>query len=208
MLSSSYSFSFKNYYWAPLVVQRLRIFTGGSGGKVFAYNAGRTEFNPWVRKILWRRNWQPTPVFLPGKSRGQRSLKGYSPWGLNESDTTKWLHFPIQGTHMCSEARAVFLSSVSHLTKLLNPRRRSWDSSIYSWLVTTTNDNGDWWSAPQVEAVFWGWARNLWDLMPTLDRVSEFNWLMWHRVGFHRELESRSVWETTHTSGVQSEVLV
>ena len=38
-------------------------------------------FNPWVKKILWRRKWQPTPIFLPGKSYGQRSLAGYSPWG-------------------------------------------------------------------------------------------------------------------------------
>ena len=39
------------------------------------------EFNPWFGKIPWRRRWQPTPVFLPGKSHGQRSLAGYSPWG-------------------------------------------------------------------------------------------------------------------------------
>ena len=54
---------------------------------------GRPGFDPWVRKILWRRKWQPTPVFLPGKSHGQRSLVGYSPWGHNESDTTEQLHF-------------------------------------------------------------------------------------------------------------------
>ena len=41
----------------------------------------RHRFNPWVRKILWRRAWQPTPVFLPGKSQGQRSLEAYSPRG-------------------------------------------------------------------------------------------------------------------------------
>ena len=40
-----------------------------------------TRFNPWVRKIPWRNKQQPTPVFLPGKSQGQRSLAGYSPWG-------------------------------------------------------------------------------------------------------------------------------
>ena len=40
-----------------------------------------------------RRKWQPTPVFLPGKSHGQRSLVGYSPWGHKESDTTERLHF-------------------------------------------------------------------------------------------------------------------
>ena len=41
----------------------------------------RHRFNPWVGKILWRRAWQPTPVFLPGKSQGQRSLEAYSPRG-------------------------------------------------------------------------------------------------------------------------------
>ena len=41
----------------------------------------RCGFDSWVRKILWRRKWQPTPIFLPGKSHGQRSLLGYSPWG-------------------------------------------------------------------------------------------------------------------------------
>ena len=53
-------------------------------------NAGdmkRCEFNPWVRKIPWRRAWQPTPVFLPGESHGQRSLAGYSPYGVAESQT-------------------------------------------------------------------------------------------------------------------------
>ena len=41
---------------------------------------GRPGFDPWIRKIPWRRKWQPTPVFLPGKSCGQRSQAGYSPW--------------------------------------------------------------------------------------------------------------------------------
>ena len=41
----------------------------------------RCGFNPWVRKIPWRRKWQPTPVFLPGKSHRQRNLVGHSPWG-------------------------------------------------------------------------------------------------------------------------------
>ena len=51
----------------------------------------RRGFDPWIRKIPWRRAWQPTLVFLPGESHGQSSLEGYSPWGCNESDTTKWL---------------------------------------------------------------------------------------------------------------------
>ena len=45
--------------------------------------------DPWSRKISWRRKWQSTPVFLPGKSNGQRSLAGYSPWGHKELDTTE-----------------------------------------------------------------------------------------------------------------------
>ena len=40
------------------------------------------RFLPWVRKIPWRKKWQPTPVFLPGKSHGQRSLVGHGPWNL------------------------------------------------------------------------------------------------------------------------------
>ena len=47
---------------------------------------GRRGFNAWVRKIPWRRKWQPTPVFVLGKSHGQRSLAGYSPWGCQASD--------------------------------------------------------------------------------------------------------------------------
>ena len=49
----------------------------------------RYEFDPWVRKILWRRKQQPTPVFLPGKSHGQRRLTSYSPWGHKELDMTE-----------------------------------------------------------------------------------------------------------------------
>ena len=51
----------------------------------------RRGFNPWVGKIPWRRAQQPTSVFLPGESQGQRSLAGYSPWGHKKSDTTEQL---------------------------------------------------------------------------------------------------------------------
>ena len=49
----------------------------------------RHRFDPRVGKIPWRRAWQPTPAFLPGESRGQKSLAGYSPWGHKESDMTE-----------------------------------------------------------------------------------------------------------------------
>ena len=62
----------------------------GSVVKNLPANAGDTGgVYLWVGKIPWRRKWQPTPVFWPGKSHGQRSLEGYSPWGRKESDTAE-----------------------------------------------------------------------------------------------------------------------
>jgi len=49
----------------------------------------RCGFDPRVRKIPWRKKWPPTPVFLPVKSHGQRSLVGYSTWGCKELDATE-----------------------------------------------------------------------------------------------------------------------
>ena len=56
----------------------------------------RCGFHPWVKKTPWRRKQQPTPIFLPGKFHGQRSLVGYSPWGCKESDTTEQLSTQFQ----------------------------------------------------------------------------------------------------------------
>ena len=67
-------------------------FPGGASAKEPACQCRRhkrSRFDPWVRKIPWRRAQQPTPVFLPGESRGQRKLAGYSPQGHTESDTTE-----------------------------------------------------------------------------------------------------------------------
>ena len=63
--------------WASLVAQWQRI----------CLQCRRHRLDPWV-KISWSRKWQPTPVFLPGESRGQRSLAGFSPWGSKELDMT------------------------------------------------------------------------------------------------------------------------
>ena len=75
---------------------------------------GRPRFNPWVGKIPWRRKWQPIPVLLPGKSHGQRSVVGCSPWGCKESDTTERLHF-----HFLSLSRKVkVLGTLGSVQKL------------------------------------------------------------------------------------------
>ena len=61
--------------------------------ELFIFTAKGPRLNPRVRKIPWRRKWQRTPVFLPGKFHGWRNLVGYSPWGRKDSDTTERLHF-------------------------------------------------------------------------------------------------------------------
>ena len=60
-----------------------------SDSKESVYNAGDLGSIPGSGRPPWRRAWQPTPVFLPGESHGQRSLAGYSPWGRKESDMTE-----------------------------------------------------------------------------------------------------------------------
>ena len=67
-------------------------FPSGTSGKESTCRCRRCKrhgFDPWVGKIPWRREWQPTPVFLPGGSHGRRSLVGCRLWGRTESDTTK-----------------------------------------------------------------------------------------------------------------------
>ena len=77
----------------------------------------------WVEppSASWRWQWQPTPVLLPGKSHGQRSLVGCSPWGHGESDTTEQLHF-----HALEKAMATH-------------------SSVLAWRIPGTG--GAWWAA-------------------------------------------------------------
>ena len=71
-------------YWG------LEKYLRGSSGKESACSVGDPGSVSGLGRFPWRREWQPTPVFLPGESRGQRSLAGYSPWGHKESDT-EWL---------------------------------------------------------------------------------------------------------------------
>ena len=83
---------------SPLTFSHLKIggapvgLPGGAGGEEPACQCRRREkcgFDPWVRKIPWRRAWQLTPVYLPGESHAQRSLVGHSRQGHKESDTTE-----------------------------------------------------------------------------------------------------------------------
>ena len=79
-------------------------FSSGTSGKEPSCQCRRHKrpmFDPWVKKIPWRKAWQPTPVFLPGESHRHRSLVGHSPYGHKESDMTEanqhaHMHFLVQ----------------------------------------------------------------------------------------------------------------
>ena len=82
---------------------------------------------PNVRSLVQRRQWQPTPVLLPGKSHGRRSLLGCSPWGCEESDTTERLHFHFSLSYI-GEGNGNLL----RCSCLENPRDRgAWWATVY-----------------------------------------------------------------------------
>ena len=68
-------------------------FRNSSEVKNLPASAGDVGVIPELRRFPWSRKWPTNLVFLPGKSHGQRSLVGHSPWGHKKSDTTEWLHF-------------------------------------------------------------------------------------------------------------------
>ena len=82
MLTLLIFFKFSVLSWKEYPLSRNKSgFPRWLSGKESACQCRRPGFAPWVGKIPWRRKWEPTPVFLPGKSHGQRSLVGDSPWG-------------------------------------------------------------------------------------------------------------------------------
>ena len=94
-----------------LIIEAMWGFPGGSDGKESACNS--RDPGSWVRKIPWRRAWQPTPVFLPGESHGQRSLVGV--------------------TH--SQTRLKWLSMHSHLHSLHKQNNEVWTLQLSKQLI-------------------------------------------------------------------------
>ena len=86
---------------------------------------------------FWRRRWHPTPVLLPGKSHGWRSLVGCSPWGRWESDMTEWLPF-----HFSLSCIGEGNGNPLQCSCLENPR-----------------DGGAWWAAVYGVAQSWTWLK-------------------------------------------------
>ena len=94
------------------------VFSGGSNVKESTCQCRRPEFDPWVGKISWRREWLPIPVFLPGESHGQRSLADYSPWGHKESDMIEKLTLSLSRKKKARYIMLWFLLSVIAKMKL------------------------------------------------------------------------------------------
>ena len=85
-------------------------------GKESACQCWRRRSHLWVRKIPWKRRWQPTPEFLPGKSHGYRSLVGYSPWGcerMGHDWATKQQRLMILSTFSCAYGPLVYFLQLS-----------------------------------------------------------------------------------------------
>ena len=97
-------------------------------GKESAYQYRRPWFYPWVRKIPQRRKWQP--VFLPGKSHGQRSLVSYSPWGHKKLDTIWWLN-----------NKAMWCSQKIKINNFLSLKKSS-NHTTHTWQIQDLNTEG------------------------------------------------------------------
>ena len=113
---------------------------------------------------LWRRQWHPTPVLLPGKSHRGRSLEGCSPWGCEESDTTEWLHFHFH---------ALEKEMATH-------------SSVLAWRIPGTGESG---GLPSMGSQSWTRLKRLSSfLWPNLwgeSFITEMQWsyLQWSQTG-------------------------
>ena len=101
----------------------------------------RRGFDPLVGKTPWRRAWQPTPVFLPGKIHGQRSLVGYSSWGCKESDMpeeseqerkVKWV--PLKSERKGKQKQETW-GRCAYGARLLQ-------GEIYTWMKGLTREQG------------------------------------------------------------------
>ena len=112
-------------------------FPGGSEGKQSACNAGDLGLITWVGTIPWRRKWQSTPVFVPGESRGQRSLAGYSPQRLKESDTTEKLSTHAQLVRTYCVGNYTQYSIITYMgeesKKELIYVSYNWFTLLYTW---------------------------------------------------------------------------
>ena len=141
-------------------------------GKEPTCQCRRCRFDPWVRKIPWRRKWQPAPGFLPGKHYGRRSLVGYSPWGhkVRHDLATKQQQNP-KGRYI----RVLFFKGASLVTDMVkNPpvMRETWvwslgwedsleegmvtHSGVLAWRIPWTEEPG---GLQSIGSQSWTWLK-------------------------------------------------
>ena len=156
------------YFLVPMHINRVLSWLSGKESACQCERNKRHGFNPWVGKIPWRRKWQPTPVFLPGESHGQRSLAGYRPWGRKESHNWATEHACMH-TH---ESRGIQLQEMETHGNWLSDH---WLSKCYPW---TNNISISWElirnaNSPLLPWVYcqklWGWAEKSMLLRPMGD---------------------------------------
>ena len=106
-------------------------------------NISYYQFLPMTIVDTWRRKRQPPPVFLPGKSHGQRSLAGYSPWHHKDQDTTEQLHFTLQQIQglLCSSEGKESACNTRHLSSVPGLGRSSGEGN--EWPLTTVFLTGE-----------------------------------------------------------------
>ena len=112
--------------------------------EIICLQCRRLMFDPWVGKTPWKREWQPTPVFLPGESYGQRSLAGYSPWNwilaanthtpITHFQTSIHIHLPVEGKSN-PRLTSSLPWALEHLTLL--SLFLSWNSSSLAFAIPT-----------------------------------------------------------------------
>ena len=105
-------------------------------GKESICQCRRCRFDPWVKKIPWRRKWQPTPLFLPGISHGQRSLVSYSPWSGKETDTTKQTRTQARTKLRALEGHRLWLPDF-YIQQWAQERKHNWNPNYLLNILLT-----------------------------------------------------------------------
>ena len=148
---------------------------------VFDFTVWSVNVSLWVDKWLninhpcWRRRWHPTPVLLPGKSHGQRSLVGCSPWGRYKSDTTEELHFHFS------------LSCIGEGNG--NP--------LQCFYLENPRDGGTWWAAIDWAAQSQTRLKRLSSSLPGRSSWLSWLWLV-HWLACSQDWQLPVRWRSTH----------
>ena len=100
----------------------------------------RLGFNPWIRKISWRRAWQPSPGILPGELHGQRRQVGYSPWGRKESDTTEQLSTQLNLSQIFFLSFFLMFIPLIHVFPI--PVYWRWLNIVMRWIFPMCKEHG------------------------------------------------------------------